>query len=135
MGTAPSRFVTNIPNDFICPECMGVFEKPEMGSCGHILCSRCWIGNERHSISDFSIISKIFCPVCQRYMQLREFHRIALKEMEYHISKMLVRCTHQGCKTVVRLTDFEKHVDDVHSGWIHGNCDPSLKSYFEYKYK
>lgn len=135
MGTAPSRFVTSVPDRLICPECMGVLEKPEMGSCGHTLCAGCWICNERFKITDFEIKSKIFCPVCNDYMELNGFERISLKEVEETISKMLVRCTHRNCKTVVRLSDFEKHIDDEHSGCIRRNCDSTLKSYSEYKYQ
>lgn len=133
MGTAPSRFVTNIPDDLICPDCMGVYDRPEMGSCGHILCAGCWICNERYKIIDFNIMSKIFCPVCQEYIALKAFKRVPLKELEETISKMFVRCTHANCKSVLRLSDFEKHIDDAHSSCIRRTCDSTLKSYFEYK--
>lgn len=122
MGHCPTIFAIKVPEHYLCPDCKDVFENPEKGSCGHVLCGLCWIVNERYSIKDLHAQGEIFCPVCNIWYNILEFKIDPDKTLARLVNRLPVKCTHKGCEDIFALEDKSSHLNSSHCGCKNPKC-------------
>ena len=112
MGYDAIRFVAPVDEEFICSICMGVFENPVHGRCGHAYCRSCiynWITNHENT-----------CPLDRIPLYPEELVDAPLP-FKNLINRLLIKCDYacQGCTHVCMIASLKVH---------HMNCMFNPKS-------
>ncbi|XP_078254797.1 E3 ubiquitin-protein ligase RNF114 [Rhinoraja longicauda] len=82
--------------DFQCPVCLQVLERPVRTQCGHVFCQECHETNYRFNGGN--------CPLCRQEVCLTD--QVAV-DIEQRMMSKREKC--QGCGTEVRLTALREH--------------------------
>lgn len=119
--------------DYLCPLCKGIYYKPVVDPCGSIYCRKCIeqclektktcpsgkaFGPQALITIDFitNVLDKLelFCKNkisgCEWKGRLASLDEHIEKECDYQC----VKCTNEGCKTILRKSSLENHL---------GHCD------------
>ncbi|KAJ4454813.1 hypothetical protein PAPYR_10376 [Paratrimastix pyriformis] len=91
----------NPPDDrttWMCPVCYAHYENPILLPCGHTMCHYCLPDNPMQ------------CLICRADFTLEQLSSNV--SFDRVVNKLVVLCprSHQGCASVVRLTDLEHHL-------------------------
>lgn len=102
MGFDQGRFVNLVDEEFICSICLGVFENPVHGHCGHTYCRNCivnWIINHEST-----------CPLDRISLYPEELVDAPLP-FKNLIGRLLIKCDFetQGCSHVCMISALDLH--------------------------
>ena len=102
MGYDAVRFVTPVDEEFICSICLGVFENPVHGRCGHTYCRSCivnWITNHENT-----------CPLDRISLFPEELVDAPLP-FKNLINRLLIKCEYEyrGCTHVCMISSLNTH--------------------------
>ena len=112
MGYDAVRFVNPVDEEFLCSICLGVFENPVHGRCGHTYCRTCiidWITNHENT-----------CPLDRISLYPEELVEAPLP-LKNLINRLLIKCEYEceGCTHVCMISSYNIH---------HYNCMFNPKS-------
>jgi hypothetical protein len=100
MGYPFENFQEALDSEFTCAICLGVFEDPVQGRCGHAFCRSCitrWISPSKFEcpLDKSRILPEDLVPVC---VQLASF-----------LKKQKLQCVNSGCSDIVLLGAMSTH--------------------------
>lgn len=99
-GYDSSRFVDDrIPQQLICPICLGVFNEPMSAPCEHAFCKGCiyrWLREDD------------LCPVDRQSLDEDDLKPLPLL-LRGILGQLRIRCSHSGCESIVNLDDIKDH--------------------------
>ena len=106
------EFVSNPPDELICPICLSVLRDPNLTSCcGNHFCQPCIsrIKNEKNP-----------CPLCQEHDYTVMLDKFFLRR----VKGLIIKCPGNslGCEWVGELRSIERHLD-VSCGFVEVTCD------------
>ena len=109
----PSRFMPPAPpvslDDFVCPVCCMVVDRPEEMICGHIVCLHCiskWLHTCEHATPS--------CPCCPT--QLRVASDLMTEVITTILGDLRVRCDYDSCLAITDLANLRQHVEKCSPG-------------------
>ena len=103
----PTRFVSDVADEFVCPICKDVLDKPMEvplpSVCQHPCCQECWEEWLSH---------ESMCPVCRRDVKPEDLQP-ASRHFLSLLGSMQLQCQYRssGCDVVLKLCDQRAHVE------------------------
>lgn len=103
MGYEVERFVNQPDEEFICSICLGVFENPVHGPCGHTFCTKCieiWIPANVNT-----------CPLDKKTLQRKDLISVSIPFRNL-LNRLMIKCDFEsvGCTTVSMIGSLADHI-------------------------
>ena len=101
------EFLSEPPQDYLCPICTDPLSEPYLTDCGHHLCCTCR--------GRLLTRGKTECPECREQDALTDAR--LNKHLQRQVNSLKVRCQHHevGCQWVGELRYLQEHLDPVAS--------------------
>jgi hypothetical protein len=100
MGYEKIIFYDPVLPEYVCPQCNSVYMNAKSASCGHTLCSLCWV---------VLIDGSIGCPICKDSQSLEQKSIKDEAEIDLVIRNLRTWCNNEGCHEHIPLHERDKH--------------------------
>ena len=111
----PSRFMPPAPpvclDDFVCPMCCMVVDRPVEMICGHIVCLHCiskWLHTCEHATPS--------CPCCPTQLRVASDLKPVTQVLKTILGGLKVRCDNDSCPAITDLANLRQHVEKCSPG-------------------
>lgn len=94
MGYLADCLLNTIEENICCIICLGIFEKPVQGPCGHVFCQAC--------IMKWILPDKLTCPMCRALVL--ESHLVSVcRPIINLVNKQWVKCSTANCDLICEI--------------------------------
>lgn len=103
MGYEVDRFVNQVDEEFLCSICLGVFEAPVHGPCGHTFCGKC--------IEEWIPVNVNACPLDKKPLFKKDLTAISIPFRNL-LNRLEIKCEFEseGCKNVCQMSRLASHI-------------------------
>ena len=103
MGYEVERFVNQPDEEFLCSICLGVFESPVHGPCGHTFCSKC--------IENWIPVNVNTCPLDKKTLHKKDLVTVSIPFRNL-LNRLMIKCDFEsvGCTTVSMIGCLADHI-------------------------
>ncbi|XP_037033167.1 TNF receptor-associated factor 5-like [Bradysia coprophila] len=104
MGYEVTRFIHKVDDEFRCAICLDIFQDPVQTECEHAFCREC--------ITKSLAINNC-CPVDRRRIRSNELNAPPRIWLNF-LNKLEMKCDFRskGCKDIVKLENFQQHLNN-----------------------
>ena len=103
MGYEVDRFVNQVDDEFLCSICLGVFESPVHGPCGHTFCVKC--------IENWIPVNVNACPLDKKPLFKKDLVAVSIPFRNL-LNRLDIKCDFEpsGCANVCQMHHLPSHV-------------------------
>jgi len=103
MGYEVERFIHPVDDEYLCSICLGVFESPVHGPCGHTFCSKC--------IENWIPVNVNTCPLDKKPLRKADLISVSLPFRNL-LNRLEIRCEFEpaGCTHISQIAKLPAHV-------------------------
>jgi len=103
MGYEVERFIKQVDDEFLCSICLGVFESPVHGPCGHTFCLKC--------IENWIPVNVNACPLDKKPLFKKDLTPVSLPFRNL-LNRLDIKCEFEamGCMNVCQMSRLASHI-------------------------
>ena len=97
------RFVQPVDDEFLCSICLGVFESPVHGPCGHTFCLKC--------IDNWIPVNVNACPLDKKPLFKKDLTPISIPFRNL-LNRLEIKCEYEsmGCDNICQMSRLSAHI-------------------------